>query len=312
MNLRDALELLLLASIWGASFLFMRIAGHAFGPAPLVLSRVAVAALALLPLLLLREGLRPTWRHRTALLVAGVFNSALPFCLIAYASLSLTAGFGSLLNAVTPLMVALVGWIGFGHRPAARHWVGFALAFAGVVVLSWGRMSFQPGGSGWAIVAALGATLSYGIGTNYSRRHLAALPPLGASAGTMFGATVAMLPLGAWLWPSVPPGPGAWGAALALGVVCTGVAYLLFFRLIASIGPNQAASVTFLVPLFAMLWGALFLHEPVTARMIVASVIILAGTAWANRRPHDGGQPEAGPEVVVAEPRSARFRSAGG
>lgn len=299
MPFRDASVLLLLAAIWGASFPFMRVAGPAFGPTPLVLTRVAVAAVLLVPLLIVRGGTRAAWRSRWPLFVVGAFNSALPFVLIAYGALSLSAGFGSLINAVTPLMVALVGWIVYGQRPARRHWIGFALAFIGVVVLSWGRMSFKPGGSGWAIVAALGATLSYGIGTNYSRRHLMTLPPLGASAGSMVAATAAMLPIGLWQRPATSPTAGEWGAALALGVLCTGVAYLLFFRLIASVGPNQAASVTFLVPIFAMFWGAIFLHEPVTPRMLVASVIILAGTALANRakRPDAARAPTPNPET---------------
>jgi len=287
---RDVAMLLILAAIWGASFLFMRIAGPVFGPLPLVLTRVAVATLALVPILVIRCGWGDVWRCRWPLFVVGAFNSALPFCLIAYAALSLTAGFGALLNAVTPLMVALVGWLIFGRRPERRHWIGFAMAFVGVVVLSWGRMSFKPGGSGWAIVAALGATVSYGMGTNYSRRHLMGLPPVSASAGSLAGATLGMLPFGGWHWPGSTPTSGEWAAALGLGLLCTGVAYILFFRLIASVGPNQAASVTFLVPLFAMLWGALFLGEKVTSRMLFASVIILAGTGWANR-----GERTAGP-----------------
>lgn len=277
----DILGLVLLAAIWGAAFLFMRMAAPPFGPLPLIWVRVSVAAVCLMACVGLTGGLREVWRHRRALFVVGLFNAAIPFSLLAYASLALTAGFTALLNSTTPLMVALVGALAFGHRPRPHHWVGMGVSLGGVAVLSWGRMSFHPGGSGWAIVASLLAALCYGIGTNLSRRDLVGVAPITSSAGSVVGASLALAPWGAATWPSVAPSAGVWAAAAALGLVCTAAAYVIFYHLVQSAGAHRAASVTFLVPVFAMTWSSLFLHEGITPRMVVASLVILAGTAIA-------------------------------
>ncbi|MCK7500784.1 MAG: DMT family transporter [Comamonadaceae bacterium] len=282
---RDLVDLVLLAAIWGASFLFMRIAAPAFGPVPLVELRVAIAAAFLLPLLVARGGLPELRANALRVGAIGVVNSAIPFALFTYATLSITAGFASILNATVPIWTAAIGALWLRQRIAGLQWLGLALGVAGVAVLVWGRVDLNPGSSQWAVTlavaAALAACFAYGAAAHLARRIQAGVAPLVTAAGSQLGAAIVLAAPAAWLWqPQVPPA-SLWLAALLLGVVCTGVAYLLYFRLIARTGAVNAASVTFLIPLFGTLWGALLLGEEVTAQMVVGGAIVLAGTTMA-------------------------------
>jgi drug/metabolite transporter (DMT)-like permease len=285
---RDAAELALLAAAWGASFLFMRLGAGEFGPAALAFLRCAGAALCLLPLLLLRARgesalLRRHWR---SLLVVGVLNSALPFLAYGYAALAITAGLSSIFNATTPLWGALIAWLWLGERLAPSRVLGLAIGFAGVLGLGWDSASFRPGAagasSGGAVMACLAATLLYGVSANYTRRRLAGVAPLAVAAGSQLAAALALAPFAAWRWPVGMPSTTAWIAVALLAVVCTGLAYLLYFRLIANVGAPKALAVTFLIPAFALLWGAMFLAEPVTPALLLGCAVILLGTALAT------------------------------
>ncbi len=284
MKPQDLGELVLLAALWGGSFLFMRIGAPEFGAVALVAVRVALAAAALLPLLALQGqwgALREHWKPIT---VVGLLNSALPFVLFTYAALSITAGLSSVFNATAPLWGALIAWGWLGDKPGASRSLGLAIGFAGVSWLAWDKASFKAGAdhTGLAVIACLAATLCYGIGANYTKRKLQGVPPLAVAGGSQLAAALALaVPALLW-WPSTPPSTSAWWGVLALGVVCTGLAYLLYFRLIAHVGPAKAISVTFLIPLFGVLWGALFLGERVTPVMVGAGLVILAGTALAT------------------------------
>jgi drug/metabolite transporter (DMT)-like permease len=282
MRTSDVIELLVLAAIWGASFLFMRMAAPELGPVALIALRVGIAALLLVPALALRGGfasLRGRLVHVTAV---GAINSALPFCLLAYATLSVTAGLASILNATSPLWGAIVAHVWLKDRLTPGRTLGLAIGFAGVGFLVWGRASFRPGGTGLAAVAALAATLSYGVAASYARRFLRGVAPLAVAAGSQLAATLLLLPFALALWPAHPVSGRAWLAVLALGVLCTAVAYVLYFRLIAHVGPARAIAVTFLIPPFAIAWGTVLLAEPITARTLVGSAIVLAGTALAT------------------------------
>lgn len=281
MKAADLAELIVLAALWGASFLFMRVAAPAFGPVALIFVRVAVASACLLPILLWRgeaHGLIDNWRP---LLLVGLLNSALPFCLFAWATLSLSAGFTSVLNATAPLWGALVAYLWLKTALPFSRVLGLTIGFLGVLVLVWGKVSFKPGGDGWAIGAALLATLSYGIAANYSKQKLAQISPLLVAGGSQIAACLLLLPLAIWLWPAQPVATVAWQASVVLGIACTALAYLLFFRLIAHVGPSKAIAVTFLIPLFAILWGGLFLGEVLSTPMLLGGIIILAGTSLA-------------------------------
>lgn len=282
MKPRDTLMLVTLAALWGASFLFMRIAAAPFGPVPMIAARLLIAALAFLPLVCRREDLRRIRSHWRSLLINGLLSAAIPFSLLAYSSLSLTAGFTSLLNALTPITTALIARLLWKHRLRASQWAGLALGLGGVAILCWGRMSFRAGGSGWAIVTAVLATFCYGFGGNLAKRWFAHLPPNLSAAGTLIGAAAGTLLPGIVFWPATHPSAIPWISVVFLGVLCTAVAYLLYFRLLLSATATQVASVTFLVPVFAILWGALFLREGLTLQMATASVVILTGTALAN------------------------------
>jgi len=278
MRPRDVLELLVLAAVWGASFLFMRVAAPELGPVPLVALRVGIASLCLVPIALFRT--RGALRGRLApIAVIGAINSALPFCLLSYATLSVTAGLASILNATSPLWGALVAHVWLRDRLTPARVLGLVLGLAGVGVLVWGRASFRPGGSGLAVVAALAATLSYGVAASYTKRRLAGVNPLALAAGSQLAAALLLAPAALLLWPDHPISARAWAAVLGLGVACTAFAYVLYFRLIAHVGPARAIAVTFLIPPFAIAWGGLLLGEPLTARMIAGACVVLAGTA---------------------------------
>jgi drug/metabolite transporter (DMT)-like permease len=282
MKRRDLIDLGLLGTLWSGSFLFMRIAVPAFGPLPMVEMRVVVAALFLLAILWRRGGMAELVREWRGVAFVGVVNSAIPFGLFAFAIQSLTAGFAAILNATSPLFGAVIAFVWLRERLPWARVAGLVIGFAGVVVLVWGKPSFAAGGAGWAIAAALGASLSYGIAPNFTRRHLGKVPPLVIATGSQVAAAIIILPLALLEWPAHNPPASAWLAATGLGILCTGVAYILYFRLIANVGPTRAIAVTFLIPALGMLWGALFLGEPVTFGMMAGCAVILAGTALAT------------------------------
>lgn len=282
MTPRDLLDLTLLAALWGGSFLFMRYAVPDFGVVPLIWLRVALASVCLLPLLLLKRQFGALRQQAGALTVMGLFNSGLPFLLIAWATLSITAGLASIMNAMTPVFTALIGALWLGDRLDGRRSLGLLLGLAGVALLAADKADFRPGGSGWAIVAMLLATACYGFAANHTRRYLQGVPALVNATGTQLVSALVLLPPALWSWPERMPGLGPWLAALVLGVACSALAYLLFFRLIARVGASRAVTVTFLVPVFGTLWGALFLDEPVTASMLAGGAVVLLGTGLAT------------------------------
>jgi drug/metabolite transporter (DMT)-like permease len=282
MKSADMAELVALAAIWGASFLFMRLGAAEFGPVALAAVRVAGAALVLLPLLVWRGQFADLRRHWRAIFVVGLTNSALPFLGFSYAALSLSAGLSSIFNASTPLWGAVIAWLWLRDRPTAPRIAGLAIGFAGVIGLAWEKASFKPGGSGWAIVACLVAALLYGLSASYTKKRLQGVPPMAVAAGSQLSATLALALPALWWWPQQMPSPRAWAMVALLAVLCTGLAYLMYFRLIAHVGAANAVAVTFLIPAFAVLWGWLFLAEPLTGAMAAGCAVILLGTALAT------------------------------
>jgi drug/metabolite transporter (DMT)-like permease len=282
----DLADLLLLAALWGASFLFMRIAAPDFGAAPLAALRVAGAAMLLLPMLTLRGAWPALRRHWWPIAVVGLCNSALPFTLFAHAALSIEAGVSAILNATSPLFGVLFAalWL----REPSNGWrlAGLPVALIGVALLVGGRIGLKAGAAAAdaavAIALCLSAAVLYGFSANYARRSLSGVPPLAIAAGSQAAAALLLAPAAALTWPAATAPWTAWVAVLALALPCTGVAYVLYFRLIANVGAARAITVTFLVPAFAVLWGAMFLGEAVDAGMLVGGVVILAGTALAT------------------------------
>ena len=282
MKTRDLVDLFVLGAIWGASFLFMRVAAPEFGAVPLIAARVGVAALFLILVRARRGGLPHLYRNAAPLTLLGAINSAVPFSLFAYAVLSVTAGLASVLNATAPLFGALVAFIWLRDRPAPTRIAGLIVGFAGVLVLVWGRLSVADDGGGVAVLAGLTAAVLYGISANYAKKRMSDIDPFVIATGSLIAATVLLLPLALIYWPATPPSRVSWVSAILLGVICTGIAYILYFRLLSRIGPSKTLAVTYLIPAFGVLWGHLFLHEPVTTSMIVGCAVILLGTTLAT------------------------------
>lgn len=278
MSLMNVGRLLLLAAIWGASFLFIRIAVPSLGPSLLMSGRVLFAALFLSVIaLLLHKELhwRQNWLHYLKL---GFINSALPFLLFAYAATVLTASLLSVLNATAPIWGALIGILFFRQPLSFAVVAGLILGVCGVAIL----VGFDPvllkSGALLAVAAAASAACCYGIATHYTRRAKA-VEPFANAQGSMWGAVLVLLPLTLLPGPAIELSMQVALAVLVLGVICTGVAYLLYFKLVQEVGATPALTVTFLIPVFGVLWGALFLHEQVGWHTAVGALTVLTGTA---------------------------------
>jgi len=279
---RDVAELLALAALWGGSFLFMRVAVPAFGPLALAFLRVFGAALMLVPLLAARGELASLRRHWRPIAVVGFVNSALPFLCFAYAALTINAGVSAIFNSATPLFAAIVAWLWLGDRMTPLRIAGLAIGFAGVLWIGWDKADFGPGGSAAAIGACLLATMSYGIAPSLTKRRLGGVPPLAVAAASQVAAALFPAVPALLAWPAQAPSAPAWGMVALLAFFGTGLAYLLYFRLIANAGPANAVAVTYLIPIFAVAWGGLFLGERLTLPLIAGCAVIFVGTALAT------------------------------
>ncbi|WP_028603917.1 DMT family transporter [Ottowia thiooxydans] len=276
------LEFVLLAAIWGASFMFMRQAAVEFGALPTAALRVTVAALCLLPIMLARGQWLELKKHWRPVFVCGVLNSAVPFACFSFALLHITTGLSAILNATVPLFGALVAWTWLKEPPGRSRMIGLMIGFGGVAMLAWDKASFKPAASGvasgWAVLACLLATLSYAVAASYTKKFLTGVPALTLATGSQIGAALGLALPALWYRPAVMPSLTAWGSLLALGALCTGVAYVLYFRLIEHLGPARALTVTFTIPVFALLYGATLLGEAVTPWMLLCGGVVICGT----------------------------------
>jgi drug/metabolite transporter (DMT)-like permease len=279
MKHRDAFLLLLLGAIWGASYLFMRLAAPALGPAVLMAARVSIAAIALWLYGAAIANL-PDWRaHWRKFLMLGLLNNAIPFTLIGVAVIYLNASIAAILNATTPFFTAIVATLWLGEAFGLRRLIGIVLGIAGVTILvGWSPLPLNVQ-TLTAAGAALLAAFSYGVATVYARDRFVGVQPLHTAIGQLTGSTLLLVPLAVFQLPNATLTLPIALAVLALALVCTAFAYLLFFELIASAGATQAASVTFLVPMFSVLWGVLLLGEPLSTGMLVGLAVILA-SVW--------------------------------
>ena len=279
-------DYLALGALWGASFLFMHFATAEFGPLATAAGRVAIAAAFLLPIVLIKGLLPDLKKHWKKIFFMGIFNSAIPFACFAFSLLSITTGLSAILNATVPMFGALVAWVWLKDKPALSRIAGIVIGFAGIALLAWDKATFKPDASGaapgWAVLACLLACLCYGIAASFAKKYMAGISPMVTAAGSQIGATLSLLVPAVWLWPARTPGTTAWLALLVLGVACTGVAYILYFRLIENAGPQRTLTVTFLIPVFAVFYGAVFLREVITPWMLLCAVVIVCGTALAT------------------------------
>ena len=275
------LELAALGAIWGASFLFMRVAAHDFGPIPLVEVRLALGSLVLLPFLWRSRAQFASARLWGKLALIGAINSAVPFMLFAWGAERAPAGVGAIANAMTGLFTALVGFLFFGEKIGTRRAIALFTGFAGVVVLASGKIA---GASiGWAVVAGSAAAFLYGIGINLVRRHLTGLPPAAVASATLGASTLLTLPFAIAAWPQHAIPLKSWLSAGMLGVLCTGVAFVMYYRLIARIGASRASTVTYLIPVFGVAWAWLLLGEALTWTMAISAALILGSVAMSQQ-----------------------------
>ena len=279
-------DFLLLAAIWGSSFLFMRIAAAELGALPTAALRVAIASAFLWPLLQLRGQTALLRQHCRPVLFVGVLNSGIPFALYSFAVMHISTGLSSILNATVPLFGALVAWAWLGDRPGLSRSLGLAIGFGGILLLAGGQVGQQSTAAGlsplWAVLACLCATTCYALSASYAKKHLPPLPALVTATGSQIGATCALALPALWWHPGHWPSLKTCAALLALGVLCSGLAYILYFRLIERAGPARALTVTYLVPVFAVGYGVLALGETLSPRMLLCAAIILAGTSLAS------------------------------
>jgi len=278
---RTPFELVLLGAIWGASFMLMRVAAPEFGALPLVELRLALGALILLPFLWMERQRFPL-RLWLILALIGAINSAAPFALFAWAAQLAPAGIGAICNAMVVLFTALVAALFFGEPVGRKRAIALLVGFAGVVVLASSRI--EGASVGMAVAAGTLAALLYAFGANLVRKYLTGMPPAAVAAATLSCAALLTLPFALATWPDSAPSLRAWSAAGLLGVVCTGLAFAVFYRLIKRVGASRAVVVTYLVPLFGVLWAWALLGEPVTLTMAAAGALIIGGVALSQRR----------------------------
>ena len=283
-------DFILLGALWGSSFLFTRLAVLEFGTFTSAGLRVVIGAAVLLLILLVKGQIAGLGQHWRRSFFVGILNSAIPFVCFAWALLTITTGLSSIMNATVPLFGALVAWLWLKDRPNGSRILGLAIGFIGIVMLAWDSVSHKPGAAQagglnenvYPILVLLFACLCYGIAASFTKRFLSNVPPLLTAAGSQCGATLALLAPMLWFWPTHNPSLTAWAAMVMSGVVCTGLAYILFFRLIGRIGPAKAMTVTFLIPVFAVFFGVVFLGEAVTLWMLLCGLVIVCGTALST------------------------------
>jgi drug/metabolite transporter (DMT)-like permease len=278
---RTPLELTLLGAIWGGSFLFMRVAAADFGPLPLVEARLALGGLVLTPFLWrARAQFTPGLWLRIAAIAA--INSVVPFALFAWGAERAPAGIGAITNAMTVMFTYLVAHFFFGERIGARRLIGLTGGFVGVAILASGKTA---GDGVWqAALAGTAAAVCYGFGINLVRRYLTGYPSAAVAAANLITGALLLAPLALYSWPSRSIPPASWASAVLLGVLCTGAAFVLYYRLITRIGAPRASTVTYLIPLFGVIWAWLVLGEPLTATMALAGALILSGVALSQQR----------------------------
>jgi drug/metabolite transporter (DMT)-like permease len=284
MNLSVAFEFVLLAAMWGGSFLLMKLGATEFGPFATAFVRVLLASLFLLPLLVWRGQMGALRAHYKPILLVGALNSGVPFVLFGFSVLHISTGLSSIINATTPLWGAVVAWVWLRDKPTPLRILGLVIGFAGVAALAWDKATFKAGASapGLAVLACLVATLCYGIAASFTKKYLTGVPPLASATGSQIGASILLLLPAATHLPAQAPSAIAWAAIVLLALFCTALAYILYFRIIARAGPARAVAVTFLIPVFGVAYGSLFLSEVITSSMVLCGAVIVLGTALST------------------------------
>ncbi|WP_066565567.1 DMT family transporter [Snodgrassella sp. CFCC 13594] len=290
MRIQDWIRLFLLGAIWGASFLFMRIAVPQLGAIGTAFWRVLLASIGLSVLLLfLKAPIHFEGKWRPILLI-GVINSGLPFLLYCFAAQWLPTGYSSILNATTPLMGILIGFLFFHEQTHRWQWTGVLLGLISIIVISTSNEIKQDPRTIVGCLMCLGATACYGLAGFLTRQWINQdrnLDPKTVALGSQIGATLFLLPFFAYTviaqdkftWPSATVGL----SVLLLGLICTAWAYIIFFKLLRDIGPLNTLTVTFLIPPFGIIWGYLFLNETISLTFFTGGILICLAVFLVTR-----------------------------
>lgn len=281
-TLQDIFELLILSAIWGSSFLFLRIASPEFGPIFLIEMRVASGLAVLLPMCFLLGKFQELKQNWKMIFIVSLTNMAIPFCFFAYSALNMGAGLLSIFNATVPIFTAIIAFVFFKERLSNFGIAGLIVGFFGVVVLVFEPSDSSGVTSKLAAPSALFACVLYGIALNIVSHKLRGVSGIAITTGGLLFSTVLLFPLAIWERPEVMPTGSVWLSVLALGIVCTGFGYILFYRLIAKIGSQQAIMTTYLIPIFSILWGNLFLAESITLFVIFGGMLVLMGVGMTT------------------------------
>lgn len=282
MRPHSVFELLLLSFFWGSSFLLIQVGVAEFGPAPLIFLRTMIAGLVLLLVLAFRREVWVLFKHWKNFIPLGLLDSSLPYMLSAYAALHIPSGTISVINAVTPLWGALVAWLWLGIRLTVTGALGLLIGLLGITFLVWERFELALSESTLALTAAVLGPICYALSACYAKKYLSSFSPFVNATGSSLTSGVLLLPLAWYWWPTESVSSVAWLAALVLAVLCSAVAYVLYYRLIQHIGPARAMTVSYLVPVVGLFWGWTLMGEHFTLRTLFGVLLIFTGLALAN------------------------------
>lgn len=282
MRPHSVFELLLLSFFWGSSFLLIQVGVAEFGPAPLIFLRTMIAGLVLLLVLAFRREVWVLFKHWKNFIPLGLLDSSLPYMLSAYAALHIPSGTISVINAVTPLWGALVAWLWLGIRLTVTGALGLLIGLLGITFLVWERFELALSDSTLALTAAVLGPICYALSACYAKKYLSSFSPFVNATGSSLTSGVLLLPLAWYWWPTESVSSVAWLAALVLAVLCSAVAYVLYYRLIQHIGPARAMTVSYLVPVVGLFWGWTLMGEHFTLRTLLGVLLIFTGLALAN------------------------------
>lgn len=278
MNIKIAIYFIFLAAVWGASFMFMRVGVPEFGAYAFGGLRVGIAGLVLLPLLLKPKRFAEYKANWVSLSLIGIFSTAVPFMLFSFAAYQVNAGVLSVINASVPVMTGVIAHVFFKDYLTRIQFLGLIIGVSGVTLLvSDGLKGGQS--SWWAFAAALGACLCYALSSNLAKRYLSGISPMTTAASGLVASGIVTLPLVIGYFPQNEVSWAAWGSAVAIAVLSTAVAMIVFYQVLQAIGPTKTVTVTLFIPLFGIFWGVLLLGEAVSSHMLLGTAVILLGTA---------------------------------
>jgi drug/metabolite transporter (DMT)-like permease len=280
----DVIELLFLASVWGASFLFLRIASPEFGPIAVVELRILIGSVVLIPFIIRGNHIQVLLTRWRSIFILALISMVMPFPLFGYATLYANSGYVAVLNATTLMFASLIAYIWLKDRLGFYRLLGIVIGFCGIVILTFDEKSVDNDAGLLPTFAVLLAASLYGFTACYTRKFLLDLNPLIIVAGSQFFAAIILFPFAILTWPAESPSTSAWLSVTVLGILCTSLANLSYFRLVGRIGVTRAVTVTYLIPIFGIFWGYLFLDESITTFIILGCGLILMGVGFINKR----------------------------